>query len=232
MIRFGRSRRMDQSDDVPEYWITYSDLMVSLLMAFALLLFLALGTVQSQIRQANETVGTIQAAIRSAADVLRSSGALVTLDSVSGTLMMNSEVLFAYNSAQLRPEAIEPIRRVASELLPRLLADPAIDTMIREITVEGHTDTVGTYMYNLQLSQDRAYSVMRAMVESTYGMTHAQRFRALVVASGKSEVRPILTGGVVDAARSRRIEVHIRLRDDMILRQVLQAAASSNRNVK
>lgn len=225
MMRFRAVRRHAESDEVPEYWITYSDLMVSLLMAFALLLFLAMARVQTEIRVAEQTVSTLNAALKSSAEALEGSGALIAFDTTTGTLTMNSEVLFNYGSASLRPEAMQPIQQVATRLIPALLAKPAVDTMLQEITIEGHTDTVGSYMSNLRLSQDRAYAVMQAMVEFADSLPNARRFETLVASSGKSEVRPIVRAdGTVDAAKSRRIEIHIRLRNDAILKQVLRAA--------
>jgi chemotaxis protein MotB len=227
MLTLRRRPKRDDSDEVPEYWITYSDLMVSLLMTFALLLFLALARVQTEVGRAETLVNANKNAILVAGKALQGSGNLIALDTLTGTLSMNAEVLFAYGSAELRPVAAEQIRRIAIEFIPRLLEQPSVDSLIQEIVIEGHTDTVATYMWNLRLSQERAYAVMRAMVESTYGMPHAERLRSLVVASGKSEVRPIVLDGKIDDARSRRIEIHIRFRDDAILERILDATQPS-----
>jgi chemotaxis protein MotB len=223
---FRRPARAPETDEVPEYWITYSDLMVSLLMAFALLLFVALARVQAEAKRAEGIVRANREAIQIAGRALEGTGMDFALDSATGTLTMNAEVLFAYGSAGLRPEAAEEIRKVATVFLPKLLEQKGADSLIREIVIEGHTDTIGTYMYNLKLSQDRAYSVMRAIVENTYGTEYGGKLRSLIVASGKSEVRPIIDGDSIDARRSRRIELHIRSRDDVILKEVLNAARS------
>jgi chemotaxis protein MotB len=217
-------RHADEADEVPEYWITYSDLMVSLLMVFALLLFLAMARLQAEKKRVADAIAGVQVAIGAAGTVLKGSGGgSIVVDSVSGTLTMNSELLFSYGSAVLHPEAEQQISRIATVFLQGLLRKPSVDTLLQEIVVEGHTDTVGTYMSNLVLSQQRAYSVMRAMVESTYGMPHAERLRRLIVASGKSEVMPIRgTDGQIDAARSRRIAIRLRFRDDVMLKQLLE----------
>lgn len=217
--------RQAETDEVPEYWITYSDLMVSLLMTFALLLFLAMARVQAEVSRADRIVKANNQAIKAAATSLVGSGA--TLDSATGALTINEKVLFDYGSAALKPQAVMSIQAVARRFIPALLAQPSVDSLMQEISIEGHTDTVGTYMSNLQLSQQRAYSVMRAMVESTYGEPYADRLRTLIVASGKSEMRPVWTAGSIDAARSRRIEIHIRFRDDAILQQVIEAARAT-----
>jgi chemotaxis protein MotB len=223
MMRSHALGHADDTDEVPEYWITYSDLMVSLLMVFALLLFLAMARLQAEKKRVADAIAGVQVAIGAAGTVLKASGGSIVVDSVSGTLTMNSELLFSYGSAVLHPEAEQQISRIATVFLQRLLRKPSVDTLLQEIVVEGHTDTVGTYMSNLGLSQQRAYSVLRAMVESTYGMPHAGRLRQLIVASGKSEVMPIRgPNGQIDADRSRRIAIRLRFRDDVMLKQLLE----------
>jgi chemotaxis protein MotB len=225
---FRRLRRAKvDGDEVPEYWITYSDLMVSLLMTFALLLFLAMAKVQADVKNAERIIKANRDAITLAGGALTSREKGVVIDSATGTLIMNSELLFDYGSARLKPAAMTQIQGIATEFLPKLIQQPSVDSLLQEIVVEGHTDTVGTYLSNLQLSQQRAYSVMNALVESTYGMGYAPRLRSLIVASGKSEMRPVFTDGEVDAAKSRRIEIHLRFRDDAILKTLFESINTS-----
>jgi chemotaxis protein MotB len=215
-----------EADHPPEYWITFSDLMVSLLMVFALLMFLALGKAQQEAREAKALVESNARAVREAGSALDQSGTAIVLDSSTGTLTMNSELLFAYGSAKLRPKADSLVRQVSVSLVPQLLRQPTVDSLLEEIVVEGHTDTVGSYMFNLKLSQDRAYSVMAAMLDAQKDPGMAARLRELIVASGKSESRPIHVGGNIDAPRSRRIEIHFRFRNDAILKRLIQETVS------
>jgi chemotaxis protein MotB len=231
IVRRGRRASTDH-DEVPEYWITYSDLMVSLLMVFALLLFLAMARVQREVGRARNLLDANAQAIRAAGEALRGSGRSIALDSASGTLTMNSELLFGYGSAVLRPEAQTQIAEIATQFIPRLLDRASVDSMIQEIVIEGHTDTVGSYVSNLSLSQSRALSVMSAMVETTGDSKYGARIRKLVSASGRSEMNPIYVNGEIDAARSRRIEIHVRFRNDAILKRVLEAAQTEVRTAK
>jgi len=75
-------------------------------------------------------------------------------------------------------------------------------------------------MSNLDLSQRRALSVMRALV-STELSPYGNRIRQLITASGRSEVEPKYVAGVYDAARSRRIELRIRFRNEEMLKRIL-----------
>jgi chemotaxis protein MotB len=180
--------------------------------------------VQADVRNAERIIKANKDAITLAGGALASKDKGVVLDSATGTLIMNSELLFDYGSARLKPAAMSQIQGIATDFLPRLIKQPSVDSLLQEIVVEGHTDTVGTYLSNLQLSQQRAYSVMNALVESTYGMSYAPRLRSLIVASGKSEVRPVqLADGHIDAAKSRRIEIHLRFKDDAILKKLFES---------
>jgi chemotaxis protein MotB len=53
-----------------------------------------------------------------------------------------------------------------------LLGDEQIKKNISRIVIEGHTDDEGSYLYNLELSQERAFNVAKYIysdsVESRY----------------------------------------------------------------
>jgi chemotaxis protein MotB len=210
-----------EGEETPDFWVAYSDLLVSLLMVFALLFFLALSKMQKDVETIQAVGGTIEEAITVAQESLEGTGTGIRVDSVTKAITLDAEVLFEYGSAELQPGAKQAIDDIATRFLPGVIANPAVDTMLQEISVIGHTDTVGSYMYNLQLSQARAYAVMRRMVETTYGQPYARRLRRLIVASGKSEVDPALDSvGNPDARASRRIEIRVRPRNDALLERI------------
>lgn len=72
-----------------------------------------------------------------------------------------NELLFEFDSASLRADAIEPLRYLA-DLLNNRLRKP--------VDIEGHTDSIGSPEYNLGLSRRRAETVKRWFVEQgVYG---------------------------------------------------------------
>jgi outer membrane protein OmpA-like peptidoglycan-associated protein len=74
-----------------------------------------------------------------------------------GVVVTFRNVLFAFDSAELTPQARREIERMAFVLNhPQALA--------RRITLEGHTDSIGTEAYNLDLSRRRAASVAQELV--------------------------------------------------------------------
>lgn len=217
-----RSRRGSHDrDEVPEYWITYSDLMVSLLMAFALLLFIVLGREQARANEVRQQVAARDTVIRAAAAQLDSAGRSFHFDSATGTLAIGTEVLFAFGSAHLAPEARGHVELLATQYLPGLLSEAVVDSLLQEIVIEGHTDTIGTYLSNLRLSQERAFSVMQAVLDASSNGPWDERIRHLLTASGRSETQPKFVNGSISDAGSRRIEVRLRFRDDELLRGIL-----------
>ena len=101
-------------------------------------------------------------------------------------------VYFKESKAIIKKESFELLNQVA-----KLLVD---NPHIGNVTVEGHTDSRGKYKYNKQLSQDRADSVMRYLVEQG---VEAHRLNAI----GYGPDRPIDSNDTKNGrARNRRVE--------------------------
>lgn len=82
---------------------------------------------------------------------------LETRETARGLIVNLSDVLFDFNSANLKPGAREKMAKIAGVLL----AYPGL-----EVALEGHTDSVGSDEYNQQLSEKRANSVRTYLLES------------------------------------------------------------------
>jgi outer membrane protein OmpA-like peptidoglycan-associated protein len=87
------------------------------------------------------------------------------------------EIFFGYKSAELTDLAKDYLKPVgeamASEKLQNL-----------DFVVEGHTDAVGGYAYNLNLSEERAASVKRFLVDTF----HIEPYRIQIIGKGKSDL--------------------------------------------
>ncbi len=80
---------------------------------------------------------------------------LQTRDSARGLIVSMPDVLFAFNKYNLKPEARERLAKISGILL----AYPDL-----KLGIEGHTDSIGSDEYNLQLSEKRADSVRGYLV--------------------------------------------------------------------
>ncbi|MGE9270765.1 MAG: OmpA family protein, partial [Verrucomicrobiales bacterium] len=146
--------------------------------------------------------------LESGADGRVAEGALdgvVTLDDMVGLpenvlvgkkTMLPSDLLFDYNSAELRESARVGLMKLAL-LIER---NPGLFCWI-----EGHTDLYGGDDFNLDLSKRRSESVKQYLTQSL--MLPADR----IVARGFGEFRPMVAeGSVEEQAPNRRVEVKMR----------------------
>ena len=116
----------------------------------------------NQEREMRQALGQVEAAsIRRDQDILE--------------LTFKSDMMFSTNSAVLQPGAYSEIDRVCQVLnkYPQC-----------RIRIEGHTDSVGSESYNMQLSQQRAESVRNALVQRNVDPARLQ-------AVGMGESQPI-----------------------------------------
>jgi outer membrane protein OmpA-like peptidoglycan-associated protein len=117
---------------------------------------------------------------------------LETRETARGLVVNVSDVLFDFDSANLKPGAREKIARVAGILR----SHPDL-----KIQVEGHTDSVGSDGYNLRLSERRADSVRGSMVQQGVN-------RDVVGTAGFGESKPVATNGTAAGRQqNRRVEI-------------------------
>jgi outer membrane protein OmpA-like peptidoglycan-associated protein len=88
------------------------------------------------------------------------------------------QIFFAFDSAEIRPEA-----RPSLDELGKALSDPKLGNA--SFLIAGHTDAKGSNSYNLALSQRRAESVKAFLVE-TYGVDGA---RLAVIGFGEEQLK-------------------------------------------
>ena len=96
----------------------------------------------------------------------------------SKSLNVDVQILFAFDSAQILPEA-----RPALDELGKALSDPKLTG--GTFLIAGHTDAKGSDAYNLGLSQRRAASVKAFLVE-TY---HVDGGRLSVIGFGEEQLK-------------------------------------------
>jgi outer membrane protein OmpA-like peptidoglycan-associated protein len=109
-------------------------------------------------------------------------------------ITLSGSVLFASNQSTLLPEARTRLEQVADVLLT---------TSERRIVIEGHTDSQGSDMHNLALSQRRADAVRNSLVQRGYQAD-------LIEARGLGEGSPIADNARADGrANNRRVEIII-----------------------
>lgn len=114
---------------------------------------------------------------------------------ITRKLTLSAGATFATNKATLKPLAKTRLDQLAADL-------PTIDT-ITEISVIGHTDSMGAESYNQTLSEKRANTVRDYLIEQGVDPS-------LINASGMGESQPIASNATRDGrAENRRVDITI-----------------------
>ncbi|MDY5730200.1 MAG: OmpA family protein [Eubacteriales bacterium] len=169
----------------------------------------------------NELIGVRTSIIRELALGLQENKVKATVDNRTGDIVLASTVFFDTGRYQLKTEG----QRLLSDFLPvylNILLQDKYREYVGEIIIEGHTDTVGTYINNLELSQDRALSVAKAALNLP-ALSQEQRefLKGILTAKGKSYSTPITNeDGTINKEQSRRVEFKFRLKDSEMINEL------------
>ena len=101
-------------------------------------------------------------------------------------------VFFDFNKSDLTPQAVQIVNEAAAN------AGPA---KVTQLTVTGHTDTVGSDAYNMRLSRRRAESVAAQLEKDGIPSSEIS-----IVAKGKRDL-PVPTADEVKQPQNRRVQI-------------------------
>lgn len=147
-------------------------------------------------------------------------GNSIAIDPKTGSLRFSSNILFTQGKAELKPSAKKELSRILGKYIDVLLNDSKMRRYIDIITIEGHTNSDGTYLYNLDLSQQRALTVMRFLYKQY--PKNRQLFKRYLSASGRSFSEPILDKyNKEDKDASRRIEIKFRIKSEDAVKELM-----------
>ena len=145
-------------------------------------------------------------------------GKSINIDEKSGAIKFSSNILFDQNAYKLKDSSKKELDVVLKKYISTLLEDKEIRKYIHGITIEGHTNSDGTYLSNLQLSQQRALEVMQFLYESN--SINKDLLNKYVSSSGKSSSDLIYKDGVEDKDASRRIEIKFIIKNEEAVKEL------------
>lgn len=155
-------------------------------------------------------------------DKFSQSNLALEIDNQTGAIRFSDGILFDSNRDVIKADGAEYLKRFIPAYFSILLSE-ANRGYIAEIIIEGHTDDVGSYIYNLDLSQRRAYAVTKYILEKDIpNFPYQDIIRNYLTANGRSFSQPILTGGIIDKEKSRRVEFKFRLKDEETIKEMQQ----------
>ena len=183
----------------------------------------------TQTAKIDAMVGVRTRIIQELSVALTSANLKAYVDKNTGAITLDSAVLFKTNSSSIQEDGKALLNRFIPVYL-NVLLQPQYADYLGEIIIEGHTDTVGNYMNNLELSQDRALSVAKYCLElpSLNGEQQA-KLRSILTATGKSWSNPVYNAdGTVNLDASRRVEFKFNLKDSEMIDELNRILSSGN----
>lgn len=232
-----------KTEEPDSHWTSFSDLFSGFMVVFIIVSLIALGQMNppptpKPSGPAGETDAGTEASssegkYKEVVSIFQKH--VEELDAVE--LIDSSTVRFSVKSGSLSPlfrpnkaKTTTYFRSVLDRFIPAYLKE--VDSLfsrqeqgsftIREIRIEGHTDPVGDYLYNLGLSSNRALEVQRYILGHEAMNKHSTEFRRFMeehsIACGYSFSKTLDHAGKrvdhrnrrsVDFDKSRRVELRI-----------------------
>lgn len=225
-------RLFNREQQEGHFWPSFTDLLTTILLCF-ILIFITMMVIKSlQIEEMTRTIDQIMGVrselINELKDEFDDATFGIQVDEKTGAIIFNTEVLFAYNKSDLKPESFGFLNEFVPLYLDVLLGS-GYEEYIAEIIIEGHTDRDGDYLYNLQLAQDRAYSVASYILGDEFPYKNIQPHLEGKLTVNSKSYTDFLTDehGNYHAGSSRRVEFKFRLKDEEILNKTREILGSS-----
>ena len=168
----------------------------------------------SQQDQIDDLVGMRTRIIQDLSTTLQSRNLRATVDANTGNIVLDSAVFFDTGSFNIKDSGKALLDQFVPVYLSVLLR-PEYEDYLGSIIIEGHTDTKGEYLFNLELSQQRALAVVKYCLEMrSLNQSQRDKLQQILIATGRSESNPVYyPNGTIDMESSRRVEFTFNLKD-------------------
>jgi chemotaxis protein MotB len=226
-------RKQKEEDEEVSYWLSYSDLMAGVLIIF-ILLFTYKILAYNQNLESKESKIKELTSIRKMiiTRLFEEFGDEIQIDPKTGVIKVRSNILFDVDQSKIKKEGHQFLQKFIPRYLKVLLGEEDIKKHLSRIVVEGHTDNTGTYLYNLELSQARAFNVVKYIYSEEVITKYKDGLENFISAIGRSEVDLVLSDqGKISKNKSRRVEFKFELKDDKIIRAILDEVKKDKNNI-
>lgn len=212
---FGKSAAPGRARDEGEkpFWISFADLMTAMMILFLVVMVASLSSVTQRIQQVEQ--GEKQRGkdiARLCQDLkLRASNLnqTIVVDCRDNRISFGEAGRFGHNQYFLNDQG----QRALQDVVPMIL--DAADSQegrkwLKQVVIEGFTDTDGSYLYNLHLSLQRSEWVMcslldsRSPVQQGLSAERQQQIRSMFLAGGVS-----FNNAKESKEASRRVELRM-----------------------
>ena len=156
----------------------------------------------------------VQTSIEETLGEFNAAGEKLVVIGDNANLYITESLVFDFASADVKNEGKSLLREL-SIAFEKILDDPEVRDVIDSISVEGHTDDIGSPDANRTLSTERATNVLNYIMASNPSLEG--KYGSFFAAAGFSELRPIADNSTEEGrAKNRRIEFSIKIKDDNV----------------
>ena len=210
--RYAKKHRSKDEGEKP-FWISFADLMTALMTLFLVVMAVSLMVVTKEINAATQAEKDRQLEILDICESIENDPALknqpITVDSKDNRINFGEAGRFGHNDYRLNDAGINALNALVPVILQAANSENS-EKWLKQIVIEGFTDTDGAYLYNLNLSLRRSEWVMCSLLDPTFN-------QALNLSEAqKNQIKQLfLAGGVsFNAAKdskeaSRRVELRM-----------------------
>ena len=131
----------------------------------------------------------------------------LTINPDTGMVIIDSSLLYATNAYKVTDEGRQILSRIFKIYCAVLSSEKYRDSVSR-VYIVGHTDDVGSFQYNLELSRKRAEAVREFCLSDACGVEDIDWLQSRLVSEGHSYSELIRNSdGSVNRDASRRVEI-------------------------
>ncbi len=211
------------------FWIPYADLMTVLMVIFLFIALAYMGLLQETVGQVEDVKQEIYDDLRTEFGKVASKWNLEVNKDLS-IRFKDADGLFVVGSGTPSPKFLG----ILNQFIPRylkIIAKPAYKKYIQEVRIEGHTANDPSYKHSIELSQQRANSVLFYLVgHPVFGKLTLEQQRALrytLTTSGYGWSRALDADGNYSKlsrkefnVQSRRVEFRIVTTSDQVIEEL------------
>ncbi len=200
------------------FWTTMSDLMLGIAIVFMTLFVLAMtGFTQETIKLQENQIKATEELV----EKLQEAKIDAEVDRLTGNVKISELQLFDLNSYTLKPEGKAYLDKFIPIYLDTIYSKDVLVNGITNIVIQGHTDSqsfIGLktveeqYAKNMELSLLRANAVAEYAFKTNFDKSNSEKFRKMLVVEGRSFSDPVIVDGKEDYAKSRRVELKVRVK--------------------
>lgn len=219
-----KKKKKNDNENI-SYTSSVADLMAGMLIVFILLFVFTTISSNKEIKKKEGVIAeftmTKEKIINKVVSAFKENKIAIDIDNATGSIKIDEKLLFANNDYQLKEEGKQYLKKFIPIYVRILILDENIKSDISQVIIEGHTDDKGSYIFNMELSQKRAFEVLRYIYTEMEEFEGKKEFEKYVTANGRSKVNLIYdSAGKVDRDKSRRVEIKFKLKEEETLEKI------------